>query len=153
MATIYQINTSQGGVPKLPQDTAEVTKNGLVGDVQADQVHHGGPHQAVCLFGLEVIEQFQSEGHPIQPGSVGENLTISGVSWEQLTPGRRLEVGQEVVLEITDFASPCAKNAQFFADGDFTRMMESRHPGEARLYASVINEGTVRVGDEVTLVA
>lgn len=148
---LHQINTSGGGVPKLPVDSAEITRNGLVGDVQADLQYHGGPERAVCLFSKEVIETFQGEGHPIEAGSVGENLTVSGLDWATLTPGVKLSVGPAVVLEIASYTSPCAKNAQYFADGDFTRMMQSRHPGESRLYARVEAEGTVTTGDEVTI--
>ena len=70
----------------------------------------------------------QAEGHPIAPGSTGENLTISGIDWADLSEGDRLHVGEEVVAEITGPASPCAKNAAWFVDGDFLRMSESRYP-------------------------
>ena len=132
--------------------TRLIDESGLVGDLQADRVHHGRPWQALCLFSLEVIEKMQDEGHPIQPGSAGENLTVSGLDWGQLEEGHRLQIGSEVVAEITAPATPCAKNASWFIDGDFLRMSEHRHPGEARLYARVISGGPVAVGDPVDLI-
>lgn len=152
MGSIHQINSSQGGVPKLPLASGVVDHAGLVGDVQADTVNHGRPFQALCLFSLEVINKMQKEGHPIAAGSAGENLTISGLDWARLGQGDRLRIGDEILIEITGPATPCVKNAQWFADGDFLRLSESRHPGEARLYASVINGGPVVTGDEVSLV-
>ena len=116
-------------------------------------MHHGGKDKAVCLFSLEVIQHFQAEGHPIEPGSAGENLTISGLDWEEIVPGTRLTIGDEVELEITHYTTPCSKNAGWFKDGEFTRMLQSRHPGESRLYAKVLAEGAVRAGDPVQVLS
>ena len=151
MAHIHQISTSNGGVPKLPIDAAVVDGSGLVGDEQEDKVHHGSPDQALCLFSLEVIEQLQSEGHPIEPGSAGENITVSGLDWGDVTPGKRLRMGS-VEVQLTSYTEPCAKNAQWFKDGEFGRMKQSRHPGESRVYAKVLNGGPIAPGDTVELV-
>ena len=151
MATVYQINVSDGGVPKRPVVGAEVDRLGVVGDRQADTVHHGGPDQALCLFSLEVIERFKAEGHPIEPGYAGENLTLSGVDWDILEPGTKLAVGDNVEIEITSYTTPCSKNASWFKDGKFGRMSQRLHPGESRVYARVLREGSVTVGDGVSL--
>lgn len=125
---------------------------GLVGDAQNDTKHHGGPDRALCLYSLEVIERLQSEGHPIEPGYAGENVTISGLDWAEVQPGARLRIGHDVEIEVTSYTAPCSNNARWFIDGDFTRMLQSRHPGESRVYARVLQEGEVRAGDEVALV-
>ncbi len=153
MASVHQINTSQGGVPKLPRDEAVIDGSGIVGDKQADRIHHGSPDQALCLFSLEVIEEFRAEGHPISPGSAGENLTISGLDWGSLEPGQKLRFGPEVTAEITAYATPCNKNAQWFLQSDILRMSQSRNPGSSRLYAKVLKGGSVRSGDPVELIA
>jgi len=151
MAQVHQINLSKGGVPKLPVDEAVIDETGVVGDVQADRVHHGRPEQALCLYSLEVIEELQREGHPIAPGAAGENLTLSGLDWPSLEPGARIFVGPEVEIEVTWHTTPCEKNARWFVAGDFTRMSHKRHPGSSRLYARVVRGGPVRTGDEVRL--
>lgn len=151
MGRIHQINTSTGGVPKLPIETAEVAERGIVGDEQADKVHHGSPEQALCLFSLEVIERMQAEGHSIGPGSAGENVTISGIDWEMVVPGRTMLLGP-VRIEITHYATPCSKNAQWFSDGNFNRMHASKHQGESRVYARVLDGGRLTTGDQVQLV-
>lgn len=150
MGRVHQINISAGGVPKRPVHEAVVDLSGVVGDVQADRVHHGHPDQALCLFSLEVIERFQAEGHPIQPGSTGENVTVSGVDWELVIPGSRMGIGA-VEIEVTSFTAPCAKNARWFTDGRFSRMHAGRHPGESRVYARVLRGGTISTGDPVRL--
>ncbi len=90
---IFQINTSPGGVPKLPIREAMVSEIGMMGDSHNFPDIHGGPDRALCLFSLERILELQSEGHPIFPGSVGENVTISGLDWAVMEPGRQLSLG------------------------------------------------------------
>lgn len=87
---VHQINVSPGGVPKLPVPEAEVMLQGLAGDRQRNRRIHGGPRRALCLYSLEVIDLLRAEGHPIAPGTAGENITISGVDWSDLRPGARI---------------------------------------------------------------
>ena len=146
---VFRINLSNGGVPKLPVAEARVTEDGIVGDRQRYPVFHGGPERAVSLFSLEVIERLRAEGHPIEPGSTGENVTVAGLDWSLLAPGSRLAVGSEVVLEITGYAAPCGTIKASFADGRFKRISQKVSPGGSRLYTRVVSEGRIGAGDEV----
>ena len=148
---VSQINVSDGGVPKRPVLEAVITKAGVEGDRQQNLKVHGGPDRAVCLYSLELIERLQDEGHSIEAGSSGENLTLAGLEWEKLTLGDRLHVGPEVQLEIVSYTSPCDKNARWFRDRDFKRVSQKVNPGWSRFYARVLREGMVRPGDEVVL--
>ena len=144
------INVSRGGVPKRPTAEATIRIDGLEGDRQRDQRFHGGPDRAVTLFSTERIAAMQAEGHPIAPGTTGENLTISGIDWTRAAPGARLDVG-EVRLEITRYATPCANIAGSFTGGDIARIAQEANPGWSRVCARVLAPGQVRVGDVVTL--
>ena len=146
---LASINISGGGVPKRRVTGAKVVPLGLVGDDQDDKVHHGGPERAVCIYSLEKVRSLQDEGHPIEPGSVGENLTVEGLRWESVMPGIRLRVGESVVLEVTSFTTPCKTIRQSFLDGRFIRISQKIHPGWSRVYARVISEGDVNLGDRV----
>ena len=148
---LYQINVSDGGVPKWPVLEALITKAGIEGDRQQNLKAHGGPDRAVCLYSQELIERLQDEGHSIEAGSSGENLTLAGLEWEKLKPGDLFAVGPEVKLEVTSYTSPCEKNAQWFRDRDFKRVSQKINPGWSRLYAKVLREGVVRPGDEVVV--
>jgi MOSC domain-containing protein YiiM len=148
--SVAQISSSDGGVPKLPVDEAEIGERGVVGDRQAARKHHGRPLQALCLWSSEVIDELRAEGHPIHPGAAGENLTLSDVDWATVRPGVRLLVG-EVLAEVSAYAVPCKKNAQWFVGRDFNRMSQDRHPGSSRVYAWVLEPGRVRTGDPVTV--
>ncbi len=147
---LFSIQISDGGVPKEPVDEARISAAGLAGDRQRDLRYHGGPDRAVSLFSLDRIEALRREGHPIAPGSTGENLTLTGLDWDAVRPGAELRVGP-VRLAVTAFAAPCENVAPSFAGGDLTRISQKLHPGWSRVYARVLEGGLVRPGDPVVL--
>lgn len=150
-AHIFQLNISDGGVPKTAVRTAEVSNLGITGDRQRDLEHHGGPQKALCLYSLEHILALQAEGHPIYPGAIGENITIAGLDWDQVVPGARLQLGPAVQIEITYYAIPCRNIQHSFIENKFGRVSPKTQPGWARAYAKVLQAGPVTVGDTVSL--
>jgi MOSC domain-containing protein YiiM len=138
-------------VPKLAVEEATITITGLVGDEHDDKRHHGSLDQAVCLFARERIEALAAEGHPIGPGSTGENITTCDLDWNLVIPGARLQLGADVIIEISDYAAPCKTNRRWFKGGEFSRMSQKLHPGWSRVYARVLHAGVVRPGDLVEL--
>ena len=149
-ARVVSLNRSNGGVPKLAVEEVHVTTQGIAGDRQGDLVHHGGPDRALSLYSLELIDQLQLEGHPITPGAVGENVTISGLDWSTVQPGTRLSLG-DVEVEVTAFASPCVTIRDAFVDREFVRISNKVHQGWSRVYARVLHEGTLCTGDAVVV--
>ena len=149
VAHVHQISISDGGVPKRPVAQAMVSILGVEGDRQRSPKIHGGVDRAVCLYSLEVIEELGREGHSIAPGVAGENLTLAGLRWDELVPGDHMWIGESVELEIASYTTPCHYNAQWFRDGQYRRMSQKHYPGWSRLYARVLREGLVRVGDTV----
>jgi len=148
---VIQVSVSTGGVPKLPVESAWVGPLGLDGDGHHDRTEHGGPHRAVCLFSIEAIERLQAEGHPIEPGSVGENLTTAGIEWSLLPVGTTARVGTELVLELASSTTPCATQKHNFSDGKFSRILIDNHPSDSRMYARVVHQGEVRPGDPIVI--
>lgn len=146
---VVSVNVSAGGVPKLPVPGARVSATGAEGDRQRNLEFHGGSDRALCLYSMDRIEALQREGHPIAPGTTGENLTIAGLDWDRVVPGAVLRVGR-VTLEVTAYASPCATIRPSFADGNSNRISQKKHPGWSRVYARVTGEDEIRVGDPVT---
>ena len=130
---VYQINISEGGVPKHSIEIGAATRVGLTGDRQAKPGIHGGPYRALSLFPLEVIEALAAEGHPIASGSVG------------------LKLGDEVLIEITSYAAPCSTVSGSFSDGNMNRINERVAPGRSRVYAQVLEEGALRRGDPIAI--
>lgn len=145
---VHQISVSKGGVPKLPVLEAKITAQGVEGDRQRNLKVHGGPYRAVCLYSLEVIQALQAEGHPIAPGTTGENITVAGIDWLSVRPGDRFSMGP-VLVEVLSYTAPCRHNARWFASGTFGRISHTIHPGWSRVYARVLSEGMIRTGDAV----
>lgn len=148
---IFQINRSDGGVPKCGTLSCLVTETGLEGDRQSNTKYHGGIEQAVCLYSLERIIALQEEGHPIYPGSTGENLTVSGLDWEKIVPGTKLWIGNLVLIEITKYTSPCITIAESFLNGNIQRISQNLYPGWSRVYGRVLQTGEIRSLDKVTI--
>ena len=149
---VESINISRGGVPKTSVREAAVTPDGIEGDKQKVPLLHGGPTRAVCLYSLELIRALQAEGHPIAPGTIGENLTVSGLDWSTVLPGRELRIGT-IRLVATAYASPCLQIRHSFLNGDYKRVSPKLHPGWSRVYAAVTSSGIARTGDPIELVS
>jgi MOSC domain-containing protein YiiM len=148
---VNSINLSGGGVPKKRVSDAKVSLSGLHGDAHNDNEHHGGPDRAVCLYAIERIHALQGEGHPIDVGTAGENVTVEGLDWDLVVPGTLMKLGREVLLEVASFTSPCKTIRESFIDGRFARISQKLHPGWSRVYARVLSEGDVHLGDAVEL--
>src|SRR5260221_857150 len=131
--SLHSINVSNGGVPKLSRPGCAVRARGLEGDRQRDLRYHGGPSRAVCLYSLDLIRTLQAEGHPIEAGSIGENFTLTGIDWQQMLPGPKLEVGG-VLLQRTDYAPPSRHLQPSLLGGNCTRAPQKAHPCRSPLY-------------------
>ena len=147
--SVAAINISNGGVPKGRVSGAQVSRSGLEKDAQDDKEHHGGPERAVCLYSLERIRSLQTEGHPIDIGTAGENVTVEGIDWDRIVPGVTIKIGDQVLLEVASFTNPCKTIRASFIAGEFIRIAQKLHPGWSRVYARVIREGQIRFGDPV----
>ena len=151
-AIVTSVNASPtGGVPKPPVLFAYVHVGGVDGDKQNNLKYHGGPMRAVCLYSQDRIDALNDEGHPITPGSIGENVTIRGLDWDAMIPGVRVAIGDVVRLEVTQYTVPCSKIADSFLRADILRVGQPSNPGWSRLYTKVLAEGVVRVGDAVRI--
>ena len=152
-AVVHSINIStQGGVPKLPIDKAEIKFEGVEGDFNKFRTEKKNSigTRAVTLFSLEQIEKLKSEGHSIDVGTTGENITIEGVDWPSLEVGARMMIG-EAMIELSEPTAPCSKIGKSFIDGAFSRIDHELELGWSRWSASVIEEGQVEIGSQVII--
>jgi len=131
---------------------AWISRNGVYGDSQANRKLHGGPDRAVCIFSAELIDALQSEGHPIGFGTSGENLTVAGVDWTLVLPGSVWRAGDSV-LEVVSFTAPCKTIQNSFVDKRYKRISQKVNPGWSRVYARVLEEGRVTVGNAFAAVS
>lgn len=139
-------------IGKQPTDEpVTVGPLGLDSDGVGNPRHHGGPGQAVYVYGVPDYDWWTEElGQPLAPGTFGENLTIGGLSSGNLVIGDRLAIGDDVVLEVSAPRIPCGTLARRMLDRDFIeRFRAARRPGA---YTRVIAGGRLQVGDAVKLV-
>jgi MOSC domain-containing protein YiiM len=142
-------SVGQTGIYKLPIHTpVEISQLGLMGDAICDAESHGGPDQAVYIFGAADYAWWsQALGRDLPPGTFGENLTITYLESAGLSIGDRLHLAQ-VTLEITAPRIPCVTLAARMGDPAFIkRFRTAERPG---VYCRVIQEGAVCVGDAVS---
>ena len=151
--SVHSINISNGGVPKLPVRDSTLGIHGFEGDFNRFRMESrlGDIDRAVCIFSLERIESLKAEGHPIEVGSTGENLTIRGVDWDSLEVGTRLEVGS-ALIELTEPCARCGKIGSSFIERGFLRVDHEMEEGWSRWLARVVEEGVVSEGDLVNIV-
>lgn len=106
-ACIVAVCTGPGGIPKHPRPRVFLARDGVRGDAHAHPRRHGGPEQAVCLYSIENYARLAALGLPtLPPGSLGENLTTSGLDLQALRIGDVLAVG-EAVIQLSRVRTPC----------------------------------------------
>lgn len=142
--------TERTGIFKFPTDeSVRVTRLGLEGDVIVSRKHHGGPDQAIYVYGAGDYEWWSKElGRDIAPGTFGENLTISELESAQFNIGDYLNI-DEVTLQVTAPRIPCGTFAARMDDPQWVKRF--RHAERPGLYCRVITDGFVRTGDPVSM--
>ncbi len=142
--------TEQTGIFKIPVVGAVlVGADGLPDDFIGDTKHHGGPDQAVYVYGGEDYQWWEAElGRELAPGTFGENLTISGLTCADVAVGDILQIGG-LTLQATDSRIPCGTLAGRMADPQFVKRFRfAERPG---FYCRVLQAGEAQAGQEATL--
>lgn len=150
-AVPFDNKTGKTAINKTPRtEPVEIRELGLAGDEIADLENHGGPDQAVYLYGQPDYDFFaRQEGREMAPGLFGENLTIDGLESQKIHIGDRFAIGT-VLLETTSPRIPCATFAARMNDKHWLKKFhKANRPG---VYCRVLETGTVRTGDTVRLI-
>ena len=138
------------GIYKLPVNTPVlITSNGIPGDVICDTKNHGGPDQAIYIYGArDYLWWSETLGRELASGTLGENLTISDLESTQVRVGDILQIGP-VRLQVTSPRMPCVTLAARMGNTAFKQQFrQAERPG---LYCRVLQGGQVQVGDPVSL--
>lgn len=140
-------------IDKQPVTRAlQVTKTGLIGDVQADTRHHGGLEKAIHAYPRDHYPKWMHElpdlADRFSPGAFGENLVLSGVTEADICIGDVFRLGTAEV-EVSQGRQPCWKLNTRFGLRDMARRVQDS--GRSGWYFRIRVEGTVAAGDELTL--
>ena len=149
------------GIPKLEVETIHLLENyGVEGDYHAGEfVRHRylakkdptKPNlRQVLIIDTTILAYLANQGIDLQPGWMGENITVEGISVMTLPLGTQLEIGT-AVLEITEVRNPCYQLDEMHPG--VLKAVESSSPGtnprNAGMLARIIQAGWVRPGDPV----
>ena len=109
--------------------------------------NHGGLDQALYLYSSDDYAFWAEQlGGTPEPGTFGENLTLSSFGVEPVRIGDRFQVGAALV-EVTAPRIPCSVFATRMGEPDWVkRFADARRPG---LYVRVLEPGEVGAGDPV----
>ncbi|MDY7032880.1 MAG: MOSC domain-containing protein [Thermodesulfobacteriota bacterium] len=114
---------------------------GLKGDA-----HGGDWHRQVSLLALESIQKMRDKGLDVHPGDFAENITTKGIDLPGLPIGKRIRIGERIILEVTQIGKKCHTGCAIFQQtGDCIMPKEG-------IFARVITGGDIEVGNEIVSV-
>jgi MOSC domain-containing protein YiiM len=132
------------GIVKKEQDQVETRKNwGIEGDA-----HAGEWHRQVSLLAGESIDGVKNVLPTLKNGAFAENIITRGIDLSSLRIGDRLQIGDEVILEITQIGKECHNSGCAIkkATGDCIMPREG-------IFAQVIKGGTLTKHQQIRIVA
>jgi len=137
---VLAVNTSKDkGTRKTNIQSCALLKDfGLKDDA------HGGPwHRQVSLLANESVEKMKAKGLKVGFGDFAENITTQGLDLVHLPIGTKIWIGDSVLLRVTQIGKECHQRcAIYYQAGDCVMPKEG-------IFAEVIKEGEVKVGDEI----
>ncbi len=118
----------------------------LVKDFGLKDDAHGGPwHRQVSLLANESIEKMRAKGLKVGYGDFAENITTEGVDLVHLPIGTQIRIGETVLVRVTQIGKEChTRCAIYYQAGDCVMPKEG-------IFAEVVTEGEVGVGDEIII--
>jgi MOSC domain-containing protein YiiM len=141
------------GIYKDPIDVAEVTAEGIAGDQQADRRFHGGAEKALHQYAVSsyerIVESFPELQGTAVPGSIGENISSSGLTDAGVCIGDIYRMGP-VLVQVSQPRSPCWKINHRFRVERLSRFIEQHRI--TGWYYRVLEPGVLTVGDDIALV-
>ena len=129
---------------------AQLETRGFVGD-QATQPYHGSPELAVCLHARTHYQYWhETLQMNLQPGAVGENMTLDTWDDSLLCVDDVLRVGS-AGIQISAPRTPCENQARFVGRADWVKLtIQALRTG---IYARVLEPGSLQAGDQLHLEA
>ena len=139
------------GIYKKPSDEPiYLTKNDVAKDEVSDRLHHGGYYKACYLYSAEQYPYWKELFPDLEWtwGMFGENLTLADFDENNVYLGDIYRVG-DALVQISQYREPCYKLGYKFGSQEMIRQFIERGYGGS--YISILEEGTVAVGDEFIL--
>lgn len=132
--------SAKKGVVKREQEVVVVRERwGIEGDA-----HAGNWHRQVSLLAGERIDGVKERLPTLKNGAFAENIITRGIDLAALQIGDRLQIGAEVILEISQIGKECHNSGCAIKKltGDCIMPREG-------LFSTVVRGGTIRINDPV----
>ncbi len=128
-----------------------VRRLNIAGDGQADRTVHGGLDKAVLAYAADHYRWWREELNlpEMSGGGFGENLTMAGVTEEEVCVGDTWEVS-DVRFQVSQPRQPCWKLARRWRLAKLPKLVIQT--GRSGWYLRVLQEGTIEPGMPCTLV-
>ncbi|MGW5176701.1 MOSC domain-containing protein [Streptomyces sp. NPDC004082] len=147
---IWQGKTVYTGVWKRPvQGAVMVRRLNIDGDGQGDRGGHGGEQRAVLVYQLESYHYWQRHfgRDDFTYGEFGENLTVDGLSDDEVCIGDRYAIG-DAEFEVSQPRVTCYRVGLRVGEPQLPALLVGHHrPG---FYMRVVREGRIEAGDTIT---
>ena len=142
----------QTGIYKQAVESAEINREGILGDQQADRRYHGGPEKALHQYALcsyqNMLQAYPQLADKAVPGSMGENISSRKLNDRNVCIGDIYRMGA-VLLQVSQPRTPCWKiNHRFDVEKLSLFIEQQRITG---WYYRVLEPGRMRVGDTIEL--
>jgi MOSC domain-containing protein YiiM len=140
------------GIFKKPvSEPLYLEKEAVKGDEVSDRKVHGGIYKACYLFSADHYPYWKNLYPNLEwdYGMFGENLTVSGLDETQIHIGDIYKIGTALV-QVTQPREPCFKFGVKFGNQEVLKQF-IKH-GRPGTYLSILEEGSVNVGDDIILV-
>jgi ferredoxin-NADP reductase/MOSC domain-containing protein YiiM len=145
----WEGKTVRTAIWKEPVDGPVMVRHiNIDGDDQADRAAHGGEHRAVFVYQIESYQYWEQEldRDDFAYGQFGENLTIEGLTDDEVCIGDRYRIGG-AVFEVTQPRVTCFRVGVRMQEPTMPSLLVAHHrPG---FYFRVLEEGKVAAGDEI----
>jgi MOSC domain-containing protein YiiM len=138
--TAVCVSTRKGTV-KVEKSAIELKDGwGIDGDA-----HAGDWHRQVSLLAQERIDEVRTIFPRLQNGAFAENIITHGIDLARLDVGDKLQIGESVVLEVTQIGKECHDSGCAIkkATGDCIMPREG-------IFTRVLAGGRVSAGDTIT---
>jgi len=142
-ASVLAVSTSEkAGTKKTPRETILLKENyGIDGDAHASAKWH----RQVSLLGVESIRKMEALGIKAHYGDFAENITTEGIELFSLPVGTRLNIGDNVILEISQIGKKCHHGCEIYK-----QVGQCVMPYEG-VFAKVVRGGIIKAGDAVKI--
>lgn len=138
------------GIPKLEVPLIHATAAGVDGDYNRyrHESKRDDPDKAVMFIPAEILVALRAEGWPVEPGHLGENLTVTELANAAVVIGQRYQIGDVLQIEISRTCDPCRNLAVLPYVGE-QRVNEFIRTtlGRRGWYARVVQPGVAKRGD------